>query len=67
MAEIEISIFARGCLSRRIESMQDLRQRIVTLEAERNTQHCTISWRFTSNDARSKLHDLYPVINNKLD
>jgi len=67
MAEIEISIFARGCLSRRVESMQDLRQRIATLEGERNAQHCTISWRFTSNDARSKLHDLYPIVNNNLD
>ncbi len=67
MAEIEISIFARGCLSRRVESMQDLRQRIATLEAERNAKLCTISWRFTSNDARSKLHDLYPVVNNNLD
>ncbi len=67
MAEIEISIFARGCLSRRVASLQDLRQRIVTLEAQRNAQRCTISWRFTSNDARDKLHDLSPVINNKLD
>lgn len=67
MAEIEISIFARGCLSRRVESMQVLRQRIATLETERNTQRCTISWRFTSNDARDKLHDLYPVVNNNLD
>ena len=67
MAEIEISIFARGCLSRRVESMQDLRQRIATLEAERNAKLCTISWRFTSNDARSKLHDLYPVVKNNLD
>ena len=67
MAEIEISIFARGCFSRRVESMQDLRQRIATLEAERNAKLCTISWRFTSNDARSKLHDLYPVVNNNLD
>lgn len=66
MAEIEISIFARGCLSRRVESMQDLRQRIALLEAERNTQRCTISWRFTSNDARDKLHDLYPVVKNNL-
>jgi hypothetical protein len=67
MAEIEISLFARGCLSRRVESMQDLRQRIATLEAERNAKLCTISWRFTSHDARSKLHDLYPVVNNNLD
>jgi hypothetical protein len=67
MAEIEISLFARGCLSRRVESMQVLRQRIATLEAERNAQRCTISWCFTSNDARDKLHDLYPIVNNNLD
>jgi hypothetical protein len=67
MAEIEISIFARGCLSRRVESMPVLRQRIATLEAERNAQRCTISWRFTSQDARVKLHDLYPTLKNKLD
>jgi len=50
-----------------LASMQNLRQRIATLETERNAQRCTISWRFTSNDARDKLHDLYPVINNQLD
>jgi len=67
MAEIEISIFARGCLSRRVESMSALRTRIATLEKERNAQRCTISWRFTSHDARIKLHDLYPSINHQLD
>jgi DDE superfamily endonuclease len=67
MAEIEISIFARGCLSRRVASLQDLRQRIATLEAERNAQHCTISWRFTFRDAHVKLHDLYPKVKTKLD
>jgi hypothetical protein len=67
MAEIEIALFARGCLSRRVESMQVLRQRITALESERNAHHCTISWRFTSNDARVKLHDLYPKIKNNLD
>jgi hypothetical protein len=67
MAEIEISIFARGCLSRRVASLQDLRQRIATLEEERNAQRCTISWRFTSQDARVKLHDLYPKVKNNLD
>ena len=67
MAEIEIAIFARGCLSRRVESMQVLRERIVALEAKRNAHRCTISWRFTSNDARVKLHDLYPNVKNNLD
>ena len=67
MAEIEIGIFARGCWSRRIDNRQVLRERIATLEAERNAQGCTISWRFTSNDARVKLHDLYPIVKNNLD
>ncbi|WP_420795783.1 IS630 family transposase [Ktedonobacter racemifer] len=67
MAEIEIGIFARGCLSRRVRSLTELRQRIATLQAERNALRCTISWRFTCNDARDTLHDLYPAINNKLD
>jgi hypothetical protein len=47
--------------------MQNLRQRIATLEAERNAQRCTISWRFTSPDARDKLYHLYPVINGETD
>lgn len=67
MAEIEIAMFARGCLSRRVENMQVLRERIAALETERNAHRCTISWRFTINDARVKLHDLYPTVNNKLD
>jgi hypothetical protein len=62
MAEIEIGIFARGCLSRRVDNMQVLRERIATLEAERNAHRCTISWRFTSRDARAKLPDRYPAI-----
>ncbi|GHO57508.1 hypothetical protein KSB_59830 [Ktedonobacter robiniae] len=67
MAEIEISIFARGCLSRRVRSLTELRQRMAALEAERNALRCTISWQFTCNHARVKLQDLYPVINNNLD
>jgi len=35
--------------------------RIATLEAEHNAKPCIISWRFPSNDERSRLHDLYPV------
>lgn len=60
MAEIEISVFQRACLSRRVESMGQLRTRINDVELERNRQRCTISWQFTVNDARDKLHHLYP-------
>lgn len=67
MAEIEISVFSRGCLSRPVPSMEELAQRVTTLEGERNTAHATIDWRFSVLDARTKLHKLYPEPLNNLD
>ena len=67
MAEIEISVFQRACLSRRVDSMGQLRTRINEVELERNRQHCTISWQFTTNDARHKLQDLYPDLASQQD
>ena len=60
MAEIEISIFERGCLSKRVKSFDHLWQHIVILATERNAGHCRIHWRFTCADARAQMHDLYP-------
>jgi DDE superfamily endonuclease len=62
MAEIEIGIFERGCLKKRVGSMTILRQRIAALEAERNAAHATIKWRFTTGDARVRLARLYPKL-----
>jgi hypothetical protein len=62
MAEIEIGIFERGCLRRRVPSFEVLRQRVAALEAERNLAHATIDWRFTTTDARAKLARLYPKL-----
>ena len=62
MAEIEIGIFQRGCLSRRIDCVGTLRRRITALEIERNRERRTISWQFTCQDARFKLAHLYPEI-----
>jgi len=67
MAEIEISIFERGCLSKRVKSFDHLWQHIVTLATERNTQHCCIHWHFTCADARAQMHELYPSPKFKLD
>jgi DDE superfamily endonuclease len=64
MAEIEISIFQRGCLSRRIDCLGTLRRRINTLERTRNQERCSISWQFTTNEARLKLPHLYPDLQN---
>ena len=59
-AEIELAIFERGCLSRRVGDQETLRHRVAALEAERNAARRTIRWRFTTREARVKLHALYP-------
>jgi hypothetical protein len=60
MAEIELSVFGRQCLSRRIPDEQTLKQEIAALEDERNRAAATVNWRFTSQDARIKLKKIYP-------
>jgi hypothetical protein len=61
MAEIEISVFQRGCLSQPVGDLQTLGRRVQALESERNAARCTIHWQFTSQKARTTLVDLYPV------
>jgi transposase len=60
MAEIELSILSRQCLDRRIPDDATLRREITTYEDTRNAAKATITWRFTTTDAREKLHRLYP-------
>jgi hypothetical protein len=67
MAEIEIGIFERGCLSRPLEGLVDLGQRATAWEMERNAQRRTIHWRFTTPHARQKLSRLYPTLKTELD
>jgi hypothetical protein len=61
MAEIEIAILERNALSRRLEDQAALRRQVLAVETERNEQRRSISWQFTSCDARRKLERLYPV------
>jgi hypothetical protein len=67
MAEIEISILTRSCLARSCPDLATLCQRSAALEAERNAQRRTITWQFTTTDARTTLHDLYPAVQTKVD
>jgi hypothetical protein len=60
MAEIELSILSRQCLARRIPDDAMLRREITAYEDTRNAAKATITWRFTTTDARAKLHHLYP-------
>jgi len=62
MAEIEIGIFERGCLGRRVPNLAVLQRRVAALEVERNAAQATIDWRFTTGDARLRLARLYPKL-----
>jgi DDE superfamily endonuclease len=61
MAEIELSVLARQCLARRIETREELEREVAAWEEERNERGVEIRWRFTTADARIKLRRLYPV------
>jgi hypothetical protein len=47
-------------LDRRIGDEETLKRETRKLEEERNAACAKIEWRFTSEDARRKLHRLYP-------
>ena len=55
MAEIELSVFSRQCLNRRVGGEVLLWQEVAALERERNDAGAVIDWRFSTQDARSKL------------
>jgi hypothetical protein len=62
MAELELSVFERQCWDRRIGDADTLQRETKALEAERNAARATVHWRFTSQDARSRMHRLYPSV-----
>jgi len=62
MAEIEISILERGCLSRPVLDVPTLCRKVEALQAERNAARRTICWQFSSARARVKLQAPYPEV-----
>ena len=60
MAEIEFSVLSRSCLNQRLPSEESLQRVVRASVRERNEARATINWRFTTKDARTKLHRLYP-------
>lgn len=64
MAEIEFSIFARQAWLGYVPDEPTLQRNVQTLEEERNAAHATVNWLFSSQDARVKLHRLYPSISD---
>ncbi len=64
MAEIELSVLNRQCLTRCISSQAILIRETETWASLRNQKHATIDWQFAAADARIKLKRLYPSIDD---
>jgi hypothetical protein len=62
MAEIEFSVLSRQCLDRRVPDMATLAAEVAAWQERRNAAERSITWRFTTEDARIKLKKLYPSI-----
>jgi len=61
MAEIELSILSKQCLSRRIPNEWTLITEIVAWEHARNEKNAKIRWNFTVDDARKVFKEHYPT------
>ena len=64
MAEIELNVMTRQCLSRRISTLDKLICELSAWEMERNRDTAKIQWHFQTGDAREKLISLYPTLSS---
>ena len=62
MAEIEIGIMNRQCLSEYIASKDKIEAEVLAWCKKRNSNNSKVDWQFTTSDARIKLKRLYPII-----
>jgi hypothetical protein len=62
VAEIELSVLARQCLDQRLGSAAELRTQVEAWVEERNADEAGVRWRFTTDQARIRLHHLYPHV-----
>src|SRR5690242_20499031 len=60
MVEIELSVLAGQCLKRRLPTRTTVQEEIAAWERTRNTERATVQWRFSTEQARTKLHRLSP-------
>jgi len=66
VAECELSVFSRQCLSRRLPDQTTLQGEARAWERERNALQVKVNWQFTTQDARIKLRRLYPKVEHKI-
>lgn len=64
MAEIELNVLTKQCLNRRIDKINMIKTEVKAWETHRNNKNAKIKWQFKTEDARIKLHRLYPTIHD---
>jgi len=62
VAEIELRVLNGQCLNRRIDHMETLAHEVDAWQRHRNNLGAKVNWQFTTEDARIKLHRLYPTL-----
>lgn len=62
IAETELSVMTRQCLSRRISDIEMLRREVDAWRSVRNQGQKGVDWQFSTTDARIRLRRLYPQI-----
>lgn len=62
VAESELSVLTRQCLSRRIAALLEVAKQAEAWGVRRNRKQVGVDWQFTTEDARVKLKYLYPKI-----
>ena len=67
IAEMELSVLQRECLSRRFDSVEQMMRETKAWQKRRNEAKVKTHWHFRTADARIKLKSLYPVIVNLSD
>ena len=63
MIEIEFSALARGCLHRRIPTLDQWEREMLALVAERHESRIKINWQFSIDKARQKFTRHYGQMN----
>ena len=61
MAETELSVLGGDCLDRRMDCAEFVASETKAWEADRNKREAKVRWRFTIEEARVKLEEVYPI------
>jgi len=64
MAEIELNVLTGQCLNRRIDDIAVVRKESAAWQEFRNNKGAKVNWQFRTEDARTKLSRLYPMLDS---